>query len=102
MPSQPAGSEVVPTSSCLDVCGLLSGIAFSPDTIGDLRNALFGERTLTEEAAEKEAQNAEGTGGGEPETENLGPKKLLLSKYCRNGTKNGSMLQYEFLSEPWY
>ena len=80
------------TGIWLDVCGLLSGIAFSSDTIDDLRNALFGERTLTEEEeeAEKEAQNADGGGGGKggsvatssssnDSAENYGPKKSLLS-----------------------
>ena len=38
-----------------DVCGLLSGIAFSTDTIDDLRFALFNERSDLEEEEDSES-----------------------------------------------
>ena len=43
------------TGIWLDVCGLLSGIAFSTDTIDDLRFALFNERSDLEEEDDSES-----------------------------------------------
>ena len=53
------------TGVWLDICGLLSGIAWSSDTIDDLRYALFNERNLTAEEEELQQEDGkEGEGNG--------------------------------------
>ena len=47
------------TGVWLDICGLLSGIAWSIDTIDDLRYALFNEKNVTEEENEEDLDDDE-------------------------------------------
>ena len=69
------------TGIWLDVCGLLSGIAFSTDTIDDLRFALFNERSDLEEEDDSESNEDASSATTTTTTTKPLPQSVRLSNF---------------------